>query len=180
MRDDRRVRILALDALDAARGELDVDVTVALPQIHLAAGLLHDPRAEILVGHEEDIAVGRRGPDDFLRVAARADDVGERFHAGAAIDVGDDVIVFLRVLGEKTRQLVRRTGFGKRAAGVEIGQDHFLRRVQDLGGLGHEMDAAEENDFGVGLRRLKAQSRASRRRNRPRPEFPAPGSYARG
>jgi hypothetical protein len=40
---------------------------------------------------------------------------------------------------------------GERAAGLEVGEDDHLVRVQDLRGLGHEVDAREADD--VGLRR---------------------------
>ena len=71
--------------LSRPHGELHVDVTIARPELHLAAGFSHDPLAEVLVGHEEDFAVGRGRTDDFHGVAAGADDVAERFHAGAQL-----------------------------------------------------------------------------------------------
>ena len=37
------------------------------------------------------------------------------------------------------------------AAGVHVGQDHDLVRRQDLGGIGHELDAAERDDVGIGF-----------------------------
>ena len=61
-------------SIDVA-GELDVHVTVALPELHRAPGLFHDPLAEILIRHEEDVAVRRRGLDDLDGVAAGADDI---------------------------------------------------------------------------------------------------------
>ena len=95
MRDDRRARILGMDGADAARRELDVDVTVTLPKIHPAPGALDYPGTEVLIGHEKNIAIGRRGADNFLGVATGANDVGERLHPCAAIDVGDDVVIFV-------------------------------------------------------------------------------------
>ena len=158
MRDDRRARILGMDRADTARGELDVDVTVTLPKIHPASGVLDHPGAEVLVGHEKNIAIGRRGADNFLRVAAGADDVGERLHPCAAIDVGDDVVILVGAFFKELRELFRRARLGERAPGVEIRQDHFLGRIENFRGLSHEMDAAEKNDFSVGLRSLKAQA----------------------
>ena len=39
---------------------------------------------------------------------------------------------------------------GHRAAGGQVGQDHLLvRRGEDVGGLGHEVDAAEDDEVGV-------------------------------
>ena len=51
--------------------EFDVRVTISLPQCH-RPGLFHDPLAEILVRHEQNVFVLRRGPNNFLRVAAGA------------------------------------------------------------------------------------------------------------
>ena len=39
---------------------------------------------------------------------------------------------------------------GHGAAGGQVGQDHALvRRGQDVGGLGHEVDAAEDDELGI-------------------------------
>ena len=54
------------------------------------SGLRHDPLAEVLVGHEQDLFVGRNGVDHFDGVGRRADDVHQRFDGGGAVDVGDD------------------------------------------------------------------------------------------
>ena len=133
-------------------------VTGPLPQIHLAARAFRDPRSKILIGHEKNISIGRRGAHDFVRIAARANDVALRFHARAAIDVSDDVIIFVRVLLQKGRELFRRTRFRKRTTGLEVRQNHALPRIDDLGGFGHEMNAAEKNHVRVGFRRLIAQA----------------------
>src|SRR2546423_13643687 len=120
MRDHRRARMPGANRADAARGEFDMNVTVTLPQIHFSTCPLDHPGAEILIRHEKNVAISWCGAHDLLGIAARANDVGERFHSRAAIDVGDDVIIFLRMLLPKLRELLRRTGFGKRTTGVEI------------------------------------------------------------
>ena len=51
-------------------------------------------------------------------------------------------------------ELVGVDGCGQRAAGLEVGQQHDLRRRQDRGGLGHEVDPAEDDHSGVGVGRL--------------------------
>ena len=43
---------------------------------------------------------------------------------------------------------------------LEIGDQHGLFGVQQLGGLGHEMDAGQDDHLGVGLRRLARQGEA--------------------
>lgn len=95
--DDSGVGIFFFDLVDAVAGELDVDVAGAFPEIHLASGLFHDPRAEVLVGNEEDGAIFGCGFDDFDGVAAGADAVAEGFDSCAAVDVGDDVVIFICV-----------------------------------------------------------------------------------
>ena len=87
-----------LDAVDRVAGELDVDITIALPEIHLAAGLFHDPGTEVFVRDEEDGPVGGGLVDDLDGVAGGADHIAERLDAAGAVDVGDDVVVLLRVL----------------------------------------------------------------------------------
>jgi hypothetical protein len=57
--------------------ELNVSCTMQAPghRIHLAAGLLDEERAEVLVGAEQDRAAFGHRADDLLGVARRADDV---------------------------------------------------------------------------------------------------------
>jgi hypothetical protein len=98
VRDDRRVGIFFANFVNAARGKFDVDVTSALPQIHLATGPLHHPRAKVLVRNKENIPISRRSSHDLVGVTARANHVGLRFHPGAAIDIGDDIIILVGVL----------------------------------------------------------------------------------
>ena len=88
-----------------------MDVTGSPPQIHFAAGPFHNPRAEVLVRHEENVAIGRRGFHDFLGIAARTNNIALRFDAGAAIDVGDNVVVLVLVLLEESRQRLWRARF---------------------------------------------------------------------
>ena len=72
----------------------------------------------------------------------------ERFDLGGAVDVGDDVDAGVALLvGGEFAGVAR---FGEGAAGVEIGQEDFFVGVDDLGGFGHEVDAAEEDDVGLG------------------------------
>ena len=58
---------------------------------------------------------------------------------------------------QKCLELIRRARFGERTAGLQIGENDFLGRVENLGRLGHEMNAAKKDDFGIGLGGLKAQ-----------------------
>ena len=106
--DNRSGGVGRADFFDALTGEFDVDVAVALPERHGTSGLFGDPRAKVFVRDKEDVAVGGDTFDNFHRVAARADDIGERFDPGRAIDVSDDVIVLRGMLLEVSGQFVGR------------------------------------------------------------------------
>ena len=97
------------------------------------------------VGGEDDLLRSGEAVDDLLRIAGGADDVTQRLHARRAIDVADDLVV--RILLEPLAELIRWTAIGQRAPRVEIGEQHLLVGVEDLRRLGHEMDAAEGDDF---------------------------------
>ena len=58
------------------------------------------------------------------------------------------------MLGLPRAQLVGGDRVGQRAAGVEVGDQDALVGRQDRRGLGHEVDAAEHDHVGVGVRRL--------------------------
>src|SRR5258708_35702545 len=66
-----------------------VNDAAALPQGHLAADLLLEVAAEILVGRKKDFLVVRNGPHDLFRVGRRADVVALVLHRGRAVDVRD-------------------------------------------------------------------------------------------
>jgi hypothetical protein len=108
--------------------------------------------AEVFVGDEEQVFVLGRGVDDLLGVAAGDDDVAERLHGGAAIDVGDgpEIRIGRLQLGE----FGRGAAFFEGTTGVLVRQHDDFVGVQNLRGLGHEMHAAEDDDIGVGLGRL--------------------------
>jgi hypothetical protein len=155
---DWRIRILFANAVNAARRELDVHVTIPLPQIHFASRPFHHPGAEILVRNKKNVSIGRRSTDDLVCIAAGADHVGQRLHSGAAVDVGDDVVVLIGVLLQKRRELFRRTRFRKRTSRVEIWQNHALAWINDLRRFSHEMDTAKQDHVGLRFRRLITQA----------------------
>ena len=94
--------------------EVDYEMAGISPQSIIDGAIaLDDPRAQVLVWHKEDVAIGGRGADDFLGVATGADDVGERFDAGATVDVGDDVVVLLGARFQELREFFRRARFGE-------------------------------------------------------------------
>ncbi len=68
-----------------------------------------------------------------------------------AVDVGDDfeVGINLAQLGLALGQRFGGDALRQRASGPQVRQQHHPLRVEDLGGLGHEVDAAEHDDSGV-------------------------------
>jgi hypothetical protein len=57
------------------------------------------------------------------------------------------------VVAEERGERVRGAAVGEGAARLQVRHHHRALRVQDLGGLGHEVDAAEDDDVAVHLLR---------------------------
>jgi hypothetical protein len=93
-----------------------------------------------------------RGAHDAAVLAAEGLEVGRR------VDVGDrrDLLFGVQHLVQfapAALDLGQVGHVGHRAAGGEVGQDgDLVRRGHDVGDFGHEMHAAEDDVFGVGLR----------------------------
>ena len=47
--------------------------------------------------------MGGRGAHNLVGIAAGANHVSQRFHSGTAIDIGDDVIIFIGVFFQELR-----------------------------------------------------------------------------
>ena len=149
MGHERRAGEFAADAHDAGVGEFHMGVTTALPQGHFSPGLLHDPGPEVLVGHKEKVALRRAGADDFDGVAAGADDVAVGLDLRAAINICDGIEIGIGLL--QGPEFWGRAAFLQRATGVRVRQDDDFAGVEDFGGFGHEMDAAEDDHIGLGF-----------------------------
>ena len=100
----------------------------------------------------------------------------EGFDCRGRVDVGDrddTLLAVLDAIGADTHllefppghlELVGRRHVGHRAAGREVGQDDFLmRRAQDVGALGHEVDAAKDDElcFVLGRRGVRELQRVA-------------------
>ena len=139
-----------------------------IPDAHLIEADPHRARrvaAEVLVGEEEDAAAAGEGPfEDGAGVARGADDPAvaatEGLEACRRIDVGDGGqlggVDDGAEIGPGILHLMDRGHVGHRAAGGEIGEDDrhapaaaggdLVGAVgEDVGRLGHEVDAAEGN-----------------------------------
>ena len=167
---------------------------VRIPDRHLVERHAHGVggvAAEVLIGQEQDALAAR--PRPFERragVAGGADRAAvladERFDAGGGVDVGErhervgDADLLELAPGDL--ELVGLGHVGHRAAGGEVGQDHLLvRRGEDVGALGHEVDAAEDDELGVGvLRRSGVTASTSRRCSRRSGSPRRAGSDGRG
>ncbi len=120
-----------------------MDVALAQPDGELAAGYALEPHPEEHVGQEEDLAVGWDGVDDGPGVARGAAVVALRLDRGRRVDIRDHDRA--RMLRLPVTKLVGRDRIGERTPGGEVRQKHALGRREDLGRLGHERDAAEDD-----------------------------------
>ncbi|PQM47514.1 hypothetical protein C1Y40_02279 [Mycobacterium talmoniae] len=128
-----------------------VHVTFAGPHVQvLPPGHPAHMGAEELVGAEQHLTVGVDGGDHVDGVRRGAAHVGERLDRGGGVDVGHHRGVGVLVL--PSAQLLGGDRVGQRAPGPLVGDQHGLVRAQNLGGLGHEVHAAEHDGVlgGVG------------------------------
>ena len=131
------------------------DAHVGLVEAHLVAGV----PSEVLVGEEEHLVAAGEGPiEDGLCVRARAHRAavladeglqrGGRVHVRDRhdpVDVGD-----ARERLPALLDLVEIRHVGHRAARVQVGEDDALVFAgEDVGRLGHEVHAAEDDVGGV-------------------------------
>ena len=73
--DDYSIRVIVFDPLDGLLGELNVNVAIALPQIHLATSLFDDPLAEIFIWDEKDWSIFWSLIDNIWSIPRGADNV---------------------------------------------------------------------------------------------------------
>src|SRR5882672_11489577 len=147
-----RVAMLAASAVDVDGPDAGVDVTLALPHVHRAAGHLLEVGAEKHVGQKEDLFVFRDCADHALRIPRRAAVVAQRLHFGGGVYVRNDDRA--RVFGLPGSELGGVDGVGQRAARRQVWNEHSFGRTQDRRRLGHEVDSAEHDYVGVRCRSL--------------------------
>ena len=143
-----------------------------VPHRHLLERHPHGLRgvpAEVLVGEEQHALAAlerprehrlriRRGADDAAVLTAEALERRRRVHVGhgddgnAAVGIGLGAVERLELLPALLHR-VDVGHVGHRAAGGEVRQDDgLLGPGEQVGGLGHEVHAAEDDRLGVGLR----------------------------
>ena len=141
-----------------ARGGVSAQGFARVPDGHLVERNPHGPgrvTAEVLVGEEQDAAApGERPVEDGAGVGAGADDAAvpsaEGLEVGRRIDVGDrHHVVGVDDLGEVLPGGLDRFEVGHvghAASGGQVGQvDLDLVAREDVGRLGHEVDAAKDD-----------------------------------
>ena len=138
---------------------------VGVPDDHLVhrdAHVVAGPPAEMLIGEEQYLGPLRESPfGDGAGIGRGAHDAAmfaaERLQIGRRVDVGDRRDLFLGVqhfveLAPAALDLGQIGHVGHRTAGGEVGQDgDLVRRGHDVGDFGHEVHAAEDDVFGIGL-----------------------------
>ena len=94
---DDGIWVFIFDLLDRFTGKFNVDVAGTLPEIHFSSGLFDNPLAEVGIWDKKDGAISWCLIDDMGGIAGGADDVAECFDSSRAVDVGDDIVVFVCV-----------------------------------------------------------------------------------
>ena len=77
--------------------------------------------------------------------------MSESFHAGGAVDIGDQHRP--RVVRLPLRNPLGRGRVREGASGLHVRDEHHPVRIEDLGGLRHEVDPTKDDDVGVGVPR---------------------------
>ena len=155
------VRVGFLDLQDVGGGEALVDLAAALPGDNLDAGLARDVAGQEFIGdqdHPVDAPHSRGFLDHLYGVGAGAADVGLGLHLGGGVDVGHHRQARVALLDQPHVRPGDRGG--QRAAGAQVRDQNGLLRRQDLGGLGHEVDARLDDHAGLGAGRFLGQAQA--------------------
>lgn len=108
-------------------------------------------------GNKDDLfAIGQGFPDHTHRVGRRTTEIAFGFHLRRRIDVAQNRRPGM--LGLERPQLLRRDHIRHGASRLGIRQKNRFLGRQDFRRFGHEVNPAENDDIGVSLRRLHAQS----------------------
>src|SRR5437899_10055984 len=138
---------------------------VRIPYHHLVERhpkLVRGIAAKMLIGQEQNALAALPCPPQRRRgIRRRADDAAalatKRFDRCRGVDVShrdEAADVHLFQIAPAHLELFRFGHVGHRAARGEIGEDHpLIWRAQDIGAFGHEMHAAEDDEFGVRMSR---------------------------
>ena len=148
VRDDGGAGVVSLELQHRLGLHGVVHGAYSVPEQHLTAGHLVDVAAQVLVRREDDFLLLGQRTHQLLGVARGTDKVAEGLNLGRAVDITDDHVV--GVLGLEGGEVVAFATLGQGARGLHVGQQYLAARVEDFGRLGHEMDATEDDDVGLG------------------------------
>ncbi len=129
-------------------------LAMSLPGEDLLRGLARDVLRQKLV-RDQQHGVGGEALDHAHGVGRGAADVALGLHVGGGVDIGDDR--HARICLAQQPHIGAGDRLGKAAAGAHVGDEHGLFRIQQLGGLGHEVHAALDDDFLVHHGRLAGE-----------------------
>ena len=146
---DGGLRIERLHILQLLGLELFVDDAGTVPQQHVGTGLALDVAPQVLIRRPENLlAVVHQALDDLQRAAGGNHPVGPRLYRCRGIGVHHHGAI--GVLVAEGREILNRAAQVERAGGVQGRHQHALFRIEDLGGLAHELDPGHHH----GLRRV--------------------------
>ena len=155
MGDDEDARNALAEAADVGAGEAFVDFAAPLPADDAHGCLAFHIASQVAVGKQDHLGNTQRF-DHLDGIRGRAADVGLGLDVGGGVHVGDDRDS--GVLRPELPDVLDADGARERAAGLEVGDQNRLPRIQDLRGLGHEVDATQDDDVGVHPRRLPGEA----------------------
>ena len=138
-----RLRVFGVQLFQRVGLEGFVHHARALPQQHVgAADALHVIAQVAIRRPQQPVALAMQIFDDLGGDTRGDDPVGARFHRRAGVGVDDREPV--RVGVAERGKFVCRAGQVERTLGAEVGHDDALFRIQDLGGLAHELDPGDD------------------------------------
>ena len=156
MRDNHRLRVIFMRALNAGRAQYVVRRADPVVDDDIFFGhLLGDPTAQVAIGREEHLVVVQAAHHRH-RIGRSAANMGFGFDLSGGIDIGHH-----RVIGIVLLPIVEALGcdrISQRTTRTKMRQEHLLRRAHNLGRFGHKMHAAKDDDIGFGLRGLDRQA----------------------
>lgn len=147
VRQHTGLRMLRFQGEYLLEREFLVHVARTVPEHHASAGDGVDIVAQIAVGAKYYLLVGRQRVDDAAGVARGDKYVGEGLHAHRGVDIRHHGMA--RMSLDKLLKLRRGAGVGQRASRRCVGHEHLLVGAEQLGGLAHEVHAAQHDDAGV-------------------------------
>ncbi len=157
MREHDNARIRVTQFGDVGRRKALMHFAVAFPGDDLHMRLGGDVVGQIFVG-KHDHAIGAEGLDDGPGITGRAANIGFRLHGGGCVDIGDDGDAAITLAQQA--HVGRRDRIGQRATGLEIWKQDRLFRVQQFGGLRHELHTGENDRLCLGLGRFAGERQA--------------------